>query len=326
MRRQSRAWSSPMSRCGAIGTGRAATPAVAQEMMGGLRRELGALAGAAAADVPLLYGGSVNPDNIASFAAEADVDGALVGGGRACAPTSSSPSPPPSPRRGAGVLTARRWVHRRSSRPSCSSPGPTASGKTNAALLLAERLPIEVINADSPPGSTAICPSARPSRRRSSAPCAPTTSSTSPTLASASTSPRTSTWPAGAIDGGARTRPPARRRWWGGAVRLGACGGLASAARSPSAGGAGAPRASGARGRRRGAPRRAAPRRSRVRRGHRPAQRAARRPRFGSLPRHRAALLRAALSRRSRRSRRASPGYGAPAPSCAAAWMRASTG
>ena len=64
----------------AIGTGCAATPAVAQEMMGGLRRELGELAGAAAAAVPLLYGGSVNPDNIASFAAEADVDGALVGG------------------------------------------------------------------------------------------------------------------------------------------------------------------------------------------------------------------------------------------------------
>ena len=64
----------------AIGTGRAATPAVAQEMMGGLRRELGELAGAAAAEMPLLYGGSVNPDNIASFAAEADVDGALVGG------------------------------------------------------------------------------------------------------------------------------------------------------------------------------------------------------------------------------------------------------
>ena len=65
----------------AIGTGRAATPDIAQEAMGGLRRELAELANAAVADgVPLLYGGSVNPDNIASFVAEADVDGALVGG------------------------------------------------------------------------------------------------------------------------------------------------------------------------------------------------------------------------------------------------------
>ena len=64
----------------AIGTGRAATPLLAQEVMGGLRRELGGLAGAAAADLPLLYGGSVNPDNIAAFVAEADIDGALVGG------------------------------------------------------------------------------------------------------------------------------------------------------------------------------------------------------------------------------------------------------
>ena len=64
----------------AIGTGRAATPDIAQEAMGGLRRELGELADAAADSVPLLYGGSVNPDNIASFVAEADIDGALVGG------------------------------------------------------------------------------------------------------------------------------------------------------------------------------------------------------------------------------------------------------
>ena len=65
----------------AIGTGRAASPGDAQAMMSHIRRitadELG---DAAAKTVPLLYGGSVNSDNVDGFAREADVDGALVGG------------------------------------------------------------------------------------------------------------------------------------------------------------------------------------------------------------------------------------------------------
>ncbi len=65
----------------AIGTGRSATGEAAQEMMGLVRAELAALSDAAtAAQVPLLYGGSVTAENIAQFAAQPDVDGALVGG------------------------------------------------------------------------------------------------------------------------------------------------------------------------------------------------------------------------------------------------------
>jgi len=64
----------------AIGTGRAASPEIAQEMMGSLRRALASLGGAAAPGVPILYGGSVDGGNIASFLEQPDVDGALVGG------------------------------------------------------------------------------------------------------------------------------------------------------------------------------------------------------------------------------------------------------
>ena len=65
----------------AIGTGRAATPDVAQDVMAALRSTLGKLYGAGpAAGVALLYGGSVNPDNALEFLRQPDVDGALVGG------------------------------------------------------------------------------------------------------------------------------------------------------------------------------------------------------------------------------------------------------
>lgn len=65
----------------AIGTGRAATPEIAAEIMGGTIQEtLRSLFGSAAEDVPLLYGGSVNPGNVAGFAAQGCIHGALVGG------------------------------------------------------------------------------------------------------------------------------------------------------------------------------------------------------------------------------------------------------
>ena len=65
----------------AIGTGRAATPDLAQEMMDLMRRTLAEIVTPdAAAQVPLLYGGSVTAENIGGFAAQPDVDGALVGG------------------------------------------------------------------------------------------------------------------------------------------------------------------------------------------------------------------------------------------------------
>ncbi len=66
----------------AIGTGRAATPEIADQIMGGaIRPTVAAVLGLdVAAAVPLLYGGSVNAANAAEFAAVANVNGALVGG------------------------------------------------------------------------------------------------------------------------------------------------------------------------------------------------------------------------------------------------------
>lgn len=61
----------------AIGTGRVATPAQAQEVHGWLRTQLTA---AGAGDVSVLYGGSVKAANAAGLFAEQDIDGALVGG------------------------------------------------------------------------------------------------------------------------------------------------------------------------------------------------------------------------------------------------------
>ena len=65
----------------AIGTGKTATPAQAQEVHRTIRDQLAKVANQDTADrVRLLYGGSVKPDNIDSLMAEPDVDGALVGG------------------------------------------------------------------------------------------------------------------------------------------------------------------------------------------------------------------------------------------------------
>ena len=65
----------------AIGTGRTATPAQAQEVHAFIRKRLSATHGEpAAAAARILYGGSVKPDNVDGLMAEPDVDGALVGG------------------------------------------------------------------------------------------------------------------------------------------------------------------------------------------------------------------------------------------------------
>lgn len=63
----------------AIGTGRTATPAQAQEVHAVLRAQLAA-ATERAQSIPLLYGGSMNAANAAQLLAEADIDGGLVGG------------------------------------------------------------------------------------------------------------------------------------------------------------------------------------------------------------------------------------------------------
>lgn len=69
----------------AIGTGRTATPAQAQEVHAFIRTRLPELLGTP--QVRILYGGSVTPDNAASLLAEPDIDGALVGGASLMAAT-----------------------------------------------------------------------------------------------------------------------------------------------------------------------------------------------------------------------------------------------
>ena len=55
----------------AIGTGHTATPEIAQETHAFIKTLI---------DVPVIYGGSVKPDNAAALFAQPDVDGGLVGG------------------------------------------------------------------------------------------------------------------------------------------------------------------------------------------------------------------------------------------------------
>src|ERR1051325_10072692 len=65
----------------AIGTGRTASPEQAQEMHAFIRRVFAeSYSNQAADELRVLYGGSVKPDNIAGLMAQADIDGALVGG------------------------------------------------------------------------------------------------------------------------------------------------------------------------------------------------------------------------------------------------------
>jgi triosephosphate isomerase len=65
----------------AIGTGRVATPADAQEVCAALRVALAEKYGQEIADkIRILYGGSVKSANVAEICAQTDVDGALVGG------------------------------------------------------------------------------------------------------------------------------------------------------------------------------------------------------------------------------------------------------
>jgi triosephosphate isomerase len=65
----------------AIGTGRTATPAQAQEVHAHIRKQLAAKFGAdGAASIRIQYGGSVKPSNAAELMSQADIDGALVGG------------------------------------------------------------------------------------------------------------------------------------------------------------------------------------------------------------------------------------------------------
>jgi triosephosphate isomerase len=65
----------------AIGTGKTATPADAQEVIGAIRARLAETQGDTVAQaVRILYGGSVKSSNVGEIMVESDVDGALVGG------------------------------------------------------------------------------------------------------------------------------------------------------------------------------------------------------------------------------------------------------
>lgn len=64
----------------AIGTGKTATPQMAQDVHAFLRGRIAARDAAAAQDVQILYGGSMKPDNAADLLAMPDIDGGLIGG------------------------------------------------------------------------------------------------------------------------------------------------------------------------------------------------------------------------------------------------------
>ena len=64
----------------AIGTGKTATPAMAQQVHARLREQLKQNNAAAAATVHILYGGSMKVDNARQLMAEQDIDGGLIGG------------------------------------------------------------------------------------------------------------------------------------------------------------------------------------------------------------------------------------------------------
>jgi len=65
----------------AIGTGKTASPAQAEEVHSFIRKWISDHYSAATADkMRILYGGSVKPDNAAELMSQPDIDGALVGG------------------------------------------------------------------------------------------------------------------------------------------------------------------------------------------------------------------------------------------------------
>ncbi|KAF1692696.1 triose-phosphate isomerase [Pseudoxanthomonas koreensis] len=64
----------------AIGTGRTASPEQAQAVHAFIRRQIAGHDARIADSLPILYGGSVKPDNAASLFSQPDVDGGLIGG------------------------------------------------------------------------------------------------------------------------------------------------------------------------------------------------------------------------------------------------------
>ncbi len=64
----------------AIGTGKTATPAMAQEVHAEIRKNLVSLFEEAGNNIQILYGGSMKPENAEALLKEKDIDGGLIGG------------------------------------------------------------------------------------------------------------------------------------------------------------------------------------------------------------------------------------------------------
>lgn len=64
----------------AIGTGKTASPEMAEQAHAFVRTKIGSIDSATAQRVPILYGGSVKADNAAELLRQPNIDGALVGG------------------------------------------------------------------------------------------------------------------------------------------------------------------------------------------------------------------------------------------------------
>ncbi len=64
----------------AIGTGRVATPEMAEEVHGFIRDVLKSFLPSSYMDIPILYGGSVNPENVGPLLSMENINGVLVGG------------------------------------------------------------------------------------------------------------------------------------------------------------------------------------------------------------------------------------------------------
>jgi triosephosphate isomerase len=64
----------------AIGTGKTASPEQAQEVHASIRARVAKEDKAVAANLQVLYGGSMKPGNAAELMAQADIDGGLIGG------------------------------------------------------------------------------------------------------------------------------------------------------------------------------------------------------------------------------------------------------
>ena len=65
----------------AIGTGKTATPEMAQEVHAAIRKELAAIFNESVADhIRILYGGSMKPENASELLDQPDIDGGLIGG------------------------------------------------------------------------------------------------------------------------------------------------------------------------------------------------------------------------------------------------------